>query len=86
MVALNSGGQKPIKRPVTRKKGHRKIIYDKISPNQPPRSQKWELSLVTIFFNLSGPKTLRKSKVTTFNMQKLLIFYPLEMEPVYKTI
>ena len=40
------------------KRGHRNIIYDKISPNQPPRSQKWELSLVTIFFQSQRPENL----------------------------
>ena len=50
--------------------GFYKIIYNKFSPNQPPWPKYWELSLGTIFIKLSGPETLRKSKVTTCNIPK----------------
>ena len=51
--------------------------------NQPSWPKYFELSLGTIFFKLSDPKTFKKIKVTNFNMQKILIFTSLEKEPVY---
>ena len=62
--------------------GFYKIIYNKFSPNQPPWPKYWELSLGTIFIKLSGPETLRKSKVTTGNIPKRWKFNSVEMEPV----